>query len=285
MGKTKRSEENASESRLISDFFSGSGEKAAKIRKLSEADNEESTTLDSKTPLESKKDVITDKWAFNRNILKRRYGEIRKLNNKEAGWNVIGLDLDSTLVNTKTRIPHPRNKDDWKWFNESTKDILISSCEKPNTLVVIFSNQGGVIPKGKRYETFTGRIENIVNDLGRPVDLWVYAATKAKKDNKIEESNRKPGTGMWIEFVADLKSLTGNSINYKGSVFVGDAAGGPKDFSDSDLKFAKNIEIEFKTPGEFWVDETGVETTKIKPRHQAEDSSGSTEGGEGELSE
>lgn len=262
MGKTTHREENASKSRLISDFFPGLGERPAKTRKLSEADDKEPTRLDNKTAVPPTKAMITDEWAFNRNILKRRYGKIPKVDDKSTGCAVIGLDLDSTLVNTKTRIPHPRNKDDWKWFNDYTKDILMSLCNKPDSMVVIFSNQGGVVPNGKRYETFTGRIENIINDLGQPVEIWVYAATKAKKDDKVEESNRKPGSGMWTEFEADFKSLTGSSINYNESIFVGDAAGGPKDFSDSDLKFAKNIGVEFKTPGEFWVKGAAVDSTE-----------------------
>lgn len=57
---------------------------------------------------------------------------------------------------------------------------------------------------------------------------------------------------MWNHFVKNFNSDV--SIDMKKSFYCGDAAGRPKvgskpkDFSDSDLKFALNIGVKFFTP-------------------------------------
>ncbi|KAJ5672342.1 hypothetical protein N7507_001469 [Penicillium longicatenatum] len=70
--------------------------------------------------------------------------------------------------------------------------------------------------------------------------ISVYAATE-------DDNYRKPRTDMWKEFVDDY-DLDVVGIDKTNSIFVGDAAGRPKDHSSSDLGFAANIGLPFKTP-------------------------------------
>lgn len=64
---------------------------------------------------------------------------------------------------------------------------------------------------------------------------------------------------MWEYFIKHYNS--DQQIDMKKSFYCGDAAGRPqtqtkkKDFSDSDLKFALNINLPFKTEDEFFKDE------------------------------
>lgn len=57
---------------------------------------------------------------------------------------------------------------------------------------------------------------------------------------------------MWEYFTNNLND--GIKVSLKDSFYCGDAAGRPKtalrpkDFSDTDLKFALNVGIDFKTP-------------------------------------
>ena len=70
---------------------------------------------------------------------------------------------------------------------------------------------------------------------------------------------------MWKHFIAELNN--GVEVDYKESFYCGDAAGRPafrnreKDYSDSDLRFAKNIGLKFFTPEALFLDEpmTGVQ--------------------------
>jgi bifunctional polynucleotide phosphatase/kinase len=63
---------------------------------------------------------------------------------------------------------------------------------------------------------------------------------------------RKPGTEMWTYFCKNLNG--GQLIDIDLSFYCGDAAGRPKtesrpkDFSDSDRKYAVNIGLTFMTP-------------------------------------
>ena len=74
-----------------------------------------------------------------------------------------------------------------------------------------------------------------------------------------DDNNRKPAIGMWQFFE---KNCNGDvEVIKSGSFFVGDAAGRKKtanrktDFSDSDLKFARNVGLTFYTPEEFFKNE------------------------------
>jgi bifunctional polynucleotide phosphatase/kinase len=68
---------------------------------------------------------------------------------------------------------------------------------------------------------------------------------------------RKPSIGIWEHLRDQL--FKGFSIDIKGSFYCGDAAGRPKtatrpkDFSDSDIKFALNVGLAFKTPEELFL--------------------------------
>jgi len=68
---------------------------------------------------------------------------------------------------------------------------------------------------------------------------------------------RKPAVGSW-EHIRD-QLFKGCAIDMKSSFYCGDAAGRPKtatrpkDFSDSDIKFAHNVGLTFKTPEELFL--------------------------------
>lgn len=78
---------------------------------------------------------------------------------------------------------------------------------------------------------------------------------------------RKPALGMWKYCLE--KVFTGQKVDMEGSFYCGDAAGRPasgtrkKDFTDTDIKFAKNIGIRFLTPEQFFLDEKEEVAPKI----------------------
>jgi polynucleotide 3'-phosphatase len=135
-------------------------------------------------------------------------------------------------------------------FSAFLANVVQSSVQY---IIVIFSNQGGVVtkPDAKRYRYLKERIEQIALDLGAP--FWFYAATKEPKALPAGQvSFRKPATGMWLHFQKEFEQDGARELDFENSFFVGDAAGRPKDFSDSDLKFATSLGLKFYTPEEFF---------------------------------
>lgn len=183
---------------------------------------------------------------------------------------IAAFDLDDTLINTKSGQKFARGIDDWRWWTSSNNNQLnvkeeLKKLAEEKYIIVIFTNQGGVVATNtsKSYMSFTGRLNNIFKDLytdGELSEIFLYASPKkpSNKTQKIRASSdedhammRKPNIGMWSELVHYLEEK-GYVIDMKESFFVGDAAGRPKDFLDSDKMFAKNANLQFKIPEDFF---------------------------------
>lgn len=116
--------------------------------------------------------------------------------------------------------------------------------------IVVFTNQGGVESGKTNVLELEKKFELIQKHMALPM-VFLAATT--------DDIYRKPATGMW-DFCRDtvFQEFT---IDVKGSLYCGDAAGRPKtatrpkDFSDNDIKFAANIGVEFFTPEELFLGE------------------------------
>lgn len=151
---------------------------------------------------------------------------------------IAAFDLDGTLVNTKSNSQFPRTAEDWKLYNKGVPKVIKAFADD-GYKVVIFSNQGGIKSalSGAMAQKTKARIDQVVAKL--EVMPQAFLAT-------LDDDNRKPNTGLW-KFMVEM--CNGSiSPDLKKSFFVGDAAGRPTDFSDSDREFAKAIGIPFKTP-------------------------------------
>jgi len=169
---------------------------------------------------------------------------------------IISFDLDGTLINTKSGGTFAKNKTDWVLFNDKVPQILKKYYDN-GFQIVIFTNQAGISGGQVKAPDWKEKMENIQKALNLPI-LVIAACEK--------DENRKPSTGMWNHF---LKNLNGSlKINLTESYYIGDAAGRvaskgqKKDFSDSDLKFAKNVGLKFNTPEEFFQSETQSKSEK-----------------------
>lgn len=155
---------------------------------------------------------------------------------------VAAFDLDGTLILTRSGAKFPRYATDWKFRSRNVAKKLSAAHEK-GQFVCVFTNQGGV-GSGAIDEAFIQtRIRDIVESLNVPTSVFV--ATK-------KDGHRKPSIEMWSMLAQDLGGV--DCIDTEHSFFVGDAAGRakadrlPRDFSDSDRKFALNAGIKFFTP-------------------------------------
>lgn len=165
-----------------------------------------------------------------------------------------GFDIDFTVIKTASGRKFATGANDWEWWDDSVPDRL-RQLDAEGYRVIFFTNQGGIEKMKVTPESITTKIEAIITKLGVPVLAFVCTG---------ENQYRKPSTKMW-EFWED-KCNQGIKVDRSECVYVGDAAGRPKewapgkpkDFSCSDRKFAVNLGVAFKTPEEFFLGEKAV---------------------------
>ena len=150
---------------------------------------------------------------------------------------IAAFDLDWTLVGCEHKLyPGSASAEDIVIL-PGRREILTALVKSGYTLA-IFTNQRAKTPKPLK--RVLARITKFLVELGLP--CYVFVSTG--KDNY-----RKPDVGMWRY----LQKLVPH-IEY--AFYVGDAAGRLQDFSDSDIVFASNIEVQFYTPEEFFLCQT-----------------------------
>ena len=158
------------------------------------------------------------------------------------------FDLDETLQKTKSgRKPYATHENDFTFRDASVKDVL-NVLHENGYKIVIFSNQGMVksAVDGKKAGQIRKRLEIFAKEIdGAKFDF--YAATQSgEKDVK---GYRKPNVGMWREMPSRRE---GASTTLTSTFYVGDAANRPQDHSDADVAFARNCEVKFFVPEQFF---------------------------------
>lgn len=156
---------------------------------------------------------------------------------KFVGKPIAAFDLDDTIVRPSGGKKFSDGEDDWELI-ENNIGTKLHNYVKTGYVLVIITNQLG-ITKGKvNINTWKNKMSNILDEL--KLDMIIIASLK---DNQY----RKPRPKLWLEHL--------DECDMSKSFYCGDAGGLPKrkvgkvqlkkDFSDSDLKFALNLGIEF----------------------------------------
>lgn len=178
---------------------------------------------------------------------------------------VFAFDLDHTLIQPISGATFSRTAHDWQFMKYGSRTSLETLFQliqdEPSALIVVFSNQGGVLaspPNSKscvKYVAKIGLMLKHIASMPRGEELldrlWLYSSTKipARTTGISAFSNmRKPATGMMEQFKQDIGQVP---IELK--YYCGDAAGRSKDFSDYDLIFAQNVRTNFKLPEDIFI--------------------------------
>ena len=158
---------------------------------------------------------------------------------------IFFFDLDGTLINTSTGKTFPEDVTDFR-INKKVLDVLrrINSME----YLFIVSNQAG-IPQHQTKKDFEAKFSGILEF----IKTYINVGRSSSKKDKIggyyctakgfNSKNRKPNTGMLERCVKGL------DYPKKRKEMCGDATGihneTRDDFSDSDLRTARNFKIDY----------------------------------------
>ena len=130
------------------------------------------------------------------------------------------FDYDWTLVKPISNGTFSKSLDDWKWITEKVPEILQNYYDKGYCIIII-SNQT------RNTEMKLQQITNVLSTLKIPSLIAVG----------YEDIDKKPNRTMF-DLIKKNKKIDMNK-----SFYVGDALGRQGDWSDSDKKFAENINI------------------------------------------
>ncbi len=158
---------------------------------------------------------------------------------KDGFIKIAAFDLDHTIIKPKSGNTFPKDKNDWEFLNTDMKN-RIQQISNEKFLPMIFTNQGS---KDFNAVEFCEKLLTIFAELGN-IYFQVYICT-AKNGYY-----RKPCKGLWNYMLLKNK-FEDSDISREHSFYVGDAAGRPGDFSDSDIKFANNCDLHFYVPEHF----------------------------------
>lgn len=134
------------------------------------------------------------------------------------------LDLDHTLICPKSGNTFPRDKDDWEFMPNVLWRLWYMLTGKPDALIVVVTNQGGVAAGHQTREDVESRMLAICTQLRNHTGAEVHSYVSYEYDDF-----RKPLPGMAHKAAADL------AIDLTDSIMVGDML--------SDAEFAANAGI------------------------------------------
>ena len=138
----------------------------------------------------------------------------------------------------------PKDVNDWIYLRNNVKDVIKSQYAK-GYMIVIVTNQS------KEW-----KIEKI-NDVMKDINIPCVALIATSKDYYKHSLN------IYHEYFGDKVS----KINKEKSFICGDASGRQNDHSDSDLEFAKKLNIKFILHEEFFpLQNTTFDVDKVEQK-------------------
>uniref|UniRef100_A0A6C0KEA2 Uncharacterized protein n=1 Tax=viral metagenome TaxID=1070528 RepID=A0A6C0KEA2_9ZZZZ len=160
----------------------------------------------------------------------------------------VFFDLDHTLVRPDGKHKFPKAASDWVWNSPSVPQKL-ATLRDAGKDVVVFTNL-------KKESALRSQQHRMIQD-ALDIPVTIYAAWR--------DGGVKPGLGMWRKFLAEFGG------DHTDSVFVGDAAGRPGDYSACDRAFATNTGLRFMTPEQYFEGAAAEAYTWKGCIHQLED--------------
>jgi bifunctional polynucleotide phosphatase/kinase len=154
---------------------------------------------------------------------------------------ILLFDLDNTIIKTKSGKVFPINKNDWLFLEENIPNKL--NLLYKNNIIGIITNQKGLTSK-YQIDEWINKIKLIYE---KSKFHFIFASLK-------DDNYRKPLPSSF-DYIKEnlLKNINIDLMKSKNKIYyIGDAFGREKDHSDTDVKYAINCKLKFKTPEMFF---------------------------------
>jgi bifunctional polynucleotide phosphatase/kinase len=155
---------------------------------------------------------------------------LKSSNSPLISRKIASFDLDQTLIKTTSGKKFPINSDDWEWNYSNVRQLLHDYHNKKYEIIII-TNQAGIKDSETKLNEFKTKIEKIEADIGDMFHFEIYCMI-------YKDVYRKPFPTIFDKLIIDRNN----------SFYCGDACGRKNDHSDTDIKFAYNTRLKFRTP-------------------------------------
>lgn len=154
------------------------------------------------------------------------------------------FDFDWTMVKPKNGRRFPKDRSDWEWWSPKVPEVIRDYARRRFRIVL-------VTDQSRPWKL--DMIRDVLEELGVSATVVVGS----------EPETKKPHTGQFYSV------LPKGAFDATQSFFVGDAAGRPGDWADTDRRFAEAIGVRFYTPEEMFVVDAPdrIETKQWATRH------------------
>lgn len=166
-------------------------------------------------------------------------------------YRYLFIDLDGTLIETQSGSTFPKGI----WDMRFRFDVFEAIKRMKPEIVFIVSNQGGIDMGYVNKVCFEAKLDYVKATLFECCDVSVYASYCPSNDkaDPMRKPNGRMLTKLWEDALADGE-VSSVFEECKGEMLmVGDASGGENDFSDSDLRCAERVGIDYMDVEDFVV--------------------------------
>ena len=161
-----------------------------------------------------------------------------KMSHAQKLCKLAVFDFDGTLVRVKSTAPFPKDANDWVFFCD--KQIIVDRWKEA------LAEQFTICIRSDQTKKFKGvMITNVLTELAIACNIQLCDIIQCISWDK---STHKPSTTIFNNWL----DQNGLEIDLANSFYVGDAAGRKGDWSDVDREFAKNMQLPFFTPEQYF---------------------------------
>lgn len=147
------------------------------------------------------------------------------------------LDMDNTLIRTKSGKTFPTDINDWEFIPEMVK--WLDKVKSIYDVIIIITNQAGIKYGHLTKEDVVMKLQNVRDALVKEISYDEFGTIYYKYSAGYDRFFHKPMPGM------AYSAAHFHEIDLSISTMVGDAGGRTNDFSDSDKVFAEKCNMDF----------------------------------------